>query len=102
MPFARLDSADSPWPTTFGSAAGYQYRGMKLDPTGYPTFMYSVGSLTVEDSLRPLEGASGFRRTLTVTGGGPGWWFRGLRGDGAPQSLRFDADGVSVLEEILP
>jgi mono/diheme cytochrome c family protein len=102
MPFARLDSADSPWPTTFGSAAGYQYRGMKLDPAGYPTFMYSVGSLTVEDSIRPLEGASGFRRTLTVTGGGPGWWFRGLSGDGSPQSLRFNANGAVVLEEILP
>lgn len=102
MPLARLDAAGSTWPTAFGSAAGYQYRGMSLDAGGYPTFMYTIGSLTVEDSLRPLEGPSGFRRTLTITGGESGWWFRGLRDDASPQPVRFNTDGAATVEETLP
>ena len=67
-PFARLPSPDTPWPTATGNAAGYRFRGYRLDDKQRPTFLYEEGDLRVEDYPVAVQGEvdAGFRRRLQV------------------------------------
>ncbi len=53
-PFALLASVDSEWPAKTGREQGYRFRGYRLDQAGNPTFRYSIGDITIEDTARPL------------------------------------------------
>jgi len=101
MPLARLATPSTPWPTTFGESAGYRYNGMSLDAAGVPTFHYTVGTLEIEDTIRPGSAAGKMRRTLRLTGGGTGWFFRGLAPDAFPVPVLFDRTGRASIEEDL-
>ncbi len=98
LPFARLSSAQDPWPDTFGPASGYRYKGMSVDQLGVPHFHYSVGDLVVSDTLVPSSDGRALHRTLKLEGGRSGWYFRGLAG-GAPVPVTFDAAGRAELQE---
>jgi hypothetical protein len=78
-----------------------RYRGYALGADGVPTFRYDLGPLRVEDTLRSAP-SGGYRRTLQVSGGGPGWLFRGAMPGAVPQPVVFDAAGEARLEEQLP
>lgn len=103
MPFAPLSAPDQVWPANFGRAAGYEFKGYRLDPKGVPTFRYRVGALEVEDVITPSADGASLRRTLSVhrTNGDHGtWYFRGLSGN-VPVPLEWK-DDVAVVEEIIP
>lgn len=93
-PFARAEAGAAEVP--------HRFRGHLAGPDGVPVFRYEAGPLQVEDTLRPDEGGTGYRRTLRVRGGGPGWIFRGAA-PGAPSlPIAFDSAGEARLEEVLP
>lgn len=78
-----------------------RYRGYTLGTDGVPTFHYDLGPLRVEDTLRAAP-SGGYRRTLRVSGGGPGWLFRGALPGAVPQPVVFDTAGEARLEEEFP
>lgn len=78
-----------------------RYRGYALGADGVPTFRYDLGPLRVEDTLRPAS-SGGYLRTLRVSGGGPGWLFRGATPGAVPRPVTFNAAGEARLEEELP
>lgn len=102
MPFARTPHPPTPGAEVTGAAAGYRYRGFNLGEGGVPTFHYEIGSLRVEDTLRPDARSGGYRRTLVIRGGGAGWYFRGVSPQAAPRPVTFDAAGEATLEETWP
>ncbi|MFK8111858.1 MAG: family 16 glycoside hydrolase, partial [Rubripirellula sp.] len=50
---ARLGSIGAEWPSEPGRALGMRFRGYKLDGSGNPTFRYSMGDITIEDTPVP-------------------------------------------------
>lgn len=78
-----------------GSETTLRFTGYRLEGDGTPVMLYTVGSLTVEDSIRPYRG--GLRRILQVSGDGHGWAFQNVSGE-ALQALA-PASGVMVFEE---
>lgn len=100
MPLARLESASSPWPESYGAGAGYAFKGYRIAKDGVPTFLYEVTGLKVEDTLRPTSDGKSLLHTIMVKGGGQGWYFRGLAKDASPQALVWK-DGAAVFEETL-
>ena len=93
-PFARAEAGAAEVP--------HRFRGHLAGADGVPVFRYDVGPLQVEDSLRPDDGGAGYRRTLRVRGGGPGWLFRGAAPGAPPRPVAFDAAGEARIEEVLP
>ena len=69
LPFAVLESNDSPWPDKSPREQGYRFRGYSLDVHRRPTFRYSGGGLEIADFPKPIVGDKDltFERTLTVT-----------------------------------
>ena len=67
-PFAILEAIDSPWPEESGRDMGYRFRGYRLDSDGNPTFRYTIGEISIEDSPLPKKLGDGFgiERTVTV------------------------------------
>jgi mono/diheme cytochrome c family protein len=67
-PFAILKAIDAPWPEKSGRDMGYRFRGYRMDADGNPTFRYSIGEISIEDSLKPkkLDDVVGIERTITV------------------------------------
>jgi mono/diheme cytochrome c family protein len=101
IPLAQLATPSTPWPTTFGEGAGYRYNGMSLNAAGVPSFHYTVATLEIADTIQPGSAAGKLRRTLQITGGGTGWFFRGLAPDASPIPVRFDPAGHASIEEEL-
>jgi len=101
-PLALLASVNNPWPALNAEGAPYRYRGFSLNADGIPTFHYTVGSLQVDDSLRPDGRSGGYRRTVTLRGGSPGWYFRGAAPGSMPREVTFSSAGEATLEEMLP
>jgi hypothetical protein len=99
---ARLSSADAPWPLLNAEGVAYRYKGFSVGSDGIPTFHYEVGSLRVDDTLRPDGRSGGYRRTVALRGGTPGWYFRGATAGSVPRQVIFNPAGVATLEEILP
>lgn len=99
LPLARLRTPDEAWPETWGVAAGYSFRGYRMESDGTPVFRYAVNGLEVEDSLRPGPDGS-LRRTLEVRGTGDDWYFRGVDADSIPLRVAW-RDGVATFEEII-
>ncbi|MES2692560.1 MAG: c-type cytochrome [Verrucomicrobiota bacterium] len=102
VPFAQLADASAAWPAKFGRYAGYTFKGYRLAPDGTPTFRYAIGTLEVEDTLRPAADGT-FKRTVKVSGGNGGdgtWYFRGAGVGVSPQPVVWK-DGTAVIEETL-
>jgi mono/diheme cytochrome c family protein len=90
-PFATLADAKAPWPAAPKAslkAAGFEFRGYDLDAKRRPTFLYSWGTHEVADHFEPLS-ATSLRRTVTVTGAGPGGWYLGA----AAKKIERQAEG---------
>jgi cytochrome c2 len=102
MPFARLREPTEPWPSKFGSYAGYVFKGYRLAPDGTPTFRYAIDELEIEDTLRPTADGAALLRRVVVRGNGRhgSWYFRGSSGGISPQVLVW-RDGVAVIEETI-
>lgn len=73
-----------------GSGQRPRFSGYRLERDGTPVMLYTIGSLTVEDTLRPSS--RGLRRTLRVSGDGRGWVIQGASG-GPPVPIT-SADAV--------
>ena len=52
-PFALLPTIDAPWPQESGRERGYRFRGYRLDEEGNPSFRYSLGAISIQDTPRP-------------------------------------------------
>lgn len=67
--FAQVDN-DQPWPTATRRDRGDQFRGYNLDEQQRPTFRYTSGEISVEDTPRELitEGQTQLQRTMVITG----------------------------------
>jgi cytochrome c553 len=79
-PFAVLANQNDPWPGESGKKAGYQMKGYRLDKEQRPTFLYSFGSVRVEDHPMAVRGEfeAHFERELTLQADQPpsNLWFR--------------------------
>jgi mono/diheme cytochrome c family protein len=93
VPFARLETSDSPWPTAPAKQLGYQFRGYKLGEKREPTFLYSAGDVQVEDYCVPVGESDYFvlQRTLSLSApqSVTGLWLRAATG----QRIERTADG---------
>jgi len=90
MPIAKLESEDDSWPDAVGEAAGYEFKGYKLNAEGLPTFLYSCGDLEVEDTV--FEAGGTLHRRLHVSGEGDNWYLRPSE-DAEPVKMEFDSKG---------
>ena len=61
VPLALLVDAKQTWPAD-AHAAGYRFRGYRLNKIGIPTFLYQFGNYDVEDTIQPADGQSLVRR----------------------------------------
>ncbi len=90
VPFAMLIDENQTWPSDAG-AAGYRFRGYRLDETGNPTFLYQFGNYDVEDEIKPSD-AQGLTRRFLLKRRDPNTaldrslWMRGHQGT----QLRFN------------
>lgn len=60
---ALLTGADAAWPDSM-SAPAYRAEGYALDANGYPTFLYRLGTLEVEDRAAPAADGIALLRQL--------------------------------------
>ncbi len=65
-PLAVLDSSQSTWPETTERAAGYVWKGYRLDDQRHPVFEYEWNGLRVRDRFEADSGR--LRRVLTLEG----------------------------------
>lgn len=97
-PFATLASSDTAWPEAAGKAAGYRMRGYRLDAVQRPTFLFSYGSVEVEDQTIALahEPEPVLKRTLTLKSKDAlnGLWFRAAAAD----KIEAKSDGSYVID----
>ena len=100
MPFANLETSASPWPASFGARAGYTFKGYRVADDGVPTFRYTIGALSVEDTLRPAADGSALQRRTVVRGAGAGWYFRGFAPGAEPQRVEWK-NGTATFEETI-
>ena len=97
---AKLGSQSDPWPDSYGSAAGYAFKGYRMGADKSPVFLYEVSGLKVEDSIRPTVDGKHLQRTCTIHGAGEGWYFIGLAQDAKSVPVQWK-DGVAVFEEVI-
>ncbi|MBW3541332.1 MAG: c-type cytochrome [Planctomycetes bacterium] len=109
VPLAKLASERDPWPAPALDAAGYRFRGYRLDREGVPTFLYAFDGFDVEDRIEPY-GKNGLKRRILIRsqsakGGGvsskangPAIWFRAHLGKSLRQAREVCTDdrGVKV------
>lgn len=100
MPLAKLKSAADAWPEECGTAAGFAFKGYRIQRDGTPVFLYDVEGGSVEDVLRPAREPGKFQRTVTIRGTGGGWFFLGMAEDARPQPVEWN-DGTAIFEEII-
>lgn len=70
VPLARLESPESPWPTTGAREPGsdLRFRGYRLNARREPTFLYSLGKVEVAEHYHPVvhDGTRSFRRSVEI------------------------------------
>jgi hypothetical protein len=83
MSFAVLGSETEAWPTKTAREQGARFKGYRLGKEQRPTFLYSVGNATIEDTPDALivGDTPGLRRTLTVQGNGNDLYYRAAVAD---------------------
>jgi azurin len=68
-PFAVLSAVDAVWPTVQERAAGYVWKGYRLDEKRHPIFRYEWNGVEVEDAYAVSGGV--LKRSLKVKGSVP-------------------------------
>jgi cytochrome c2 len=96
----RAAEAGTPPPRTFGAYAGYRFKGYRIEKDGVPVFRYTVNGIDVEDTMRPLAGGGGLKRTVVLRGGGEGWLFQGAGEGVAPRPVEWRGGVASFEEEV--
>jgi mono/diheme cytochrome c family protein len=84
VPLAVLADEPAAWPDASAKELGYQFRGYRLGEYQRPTFLYSFGSLKVEDYFAPVgqEEVYVMQRSLKLEGTAAGQvYFRAAAGD---------------------
>ena len=96
---AVLAGDAAPWPDS-AAAGGLAPRGYALDRDGRPAFQYRLGTLDVEDRLRPADDSASLRRELRVRGadGTAGLYARLAEG----RTIRRLRDGAYLVEGAQP
>jgi cytochrome c2 len=81
--FAVLPSEDAAWPTKSAKELGMQFKGYRLTKEQRPTFLYSLGESSIEDTPDALvdKNAPGLRRTLMLQGAAEGLYYRAAVAD---------------------
>jgi plastocyanin len=69
QPFAVLSAPDAVWPTVQERAAGYVWRGYRLDEKRHPVFQYEWNGVKVEERYEVAVGK--LKRVLTLAGAVP-------------------------------
>jgi hypothetical protein len=82
LPFARLESSSSAWPTVPARQAGWKFMGYSLDPEDRPTFRYGSSDTTVSDRSMPVTTGKevGLKREITISGKRDSLLFRAATG----------------------
>ena len=82
LPFARLESSSSAWPTVPARQAGWKFMGYSLDPEDRPTFRYESSDTTVSDRSMPVTNGKevGLKREITISGKRDSLLFRAATG----------------------
>jgi len=105
VPFAHLDSNDSPWPDTARKTSqqrpdnGYIFKGYRLDEQRFPEFRYLFEGKPVTDFCLPIVpgGAAEARlvRTIRIGGSADDLYFRAASGNTIEQNAKgeFVIDG---------
>ena len=78
-PLAILGDRNTPWPVQSSKSLGMKFRGVQLDATNRPTFLYAFDALGVEDLMVPREasGHESLHRTIRFNGSvAEGCYFR--------------------------
>ncbi|MDA1050060.1 MAG: PA14 domain-containing protein [Planctomycetota bacterium] len=83
--FANLDSPDASWPTQTAKELGYEFGGYRLGEAQRPTFLYSVGNTSIQDTLVATSSAqfTPAQRTITIAAESPvrNLWYRAASGN---------------------
>ena len=79
-------------------AAGYRFRGYRIEEDGSTTILYNAGSTEVEDRLVPLDGGGGLKRVMTLRGDRENLYFRGIEEGAQPEPVDW-RDGEATIEE---
>lgn len=66
-PLALLANSTQYWPDSL-SGNEFSYKGLSMDPQGYPVTNYRLRDLDVNDAVLPDADGKSFTRTLTVKG----------------------------------
>ena len=77
--FARLEAADSPWPSQTAKDLGMQFKGYRFDKNRRPAFVYDWNGKRITDRPIPVADPSfpGLQREFELDGSaGPQFWFR--------------------------
>jgi hypothetical protein len=69
-PFAILANSNTPWPDEVDKLLGIKFHGYQLDSLKRPIMHYTVGGMSLEDSIVQGEvgGNPGLHRTMKFTG----------------------------------
>jgi hypothetical protein len=72
-PFAILANSNTPWPDEIDKSLGIKFHGYQLDSLKRPIMHYTVGGMSLEDSIVQGEvgGNPGLHRTMKFTGASP-------------------------------
>jgi mono/diheme cytochrome c family protein len=63
---AQIPALDAQWPTASARDRGFRFRGYRLSQAGNPTFLYSFGQITIEDTPQPTSDKNQFIRELVI------------------------------------
>lgn len=118
---ALLVQDEAAWPEAMPDAVGYRFKGYEVAPDGVPTFLYQLGTTTVQDRITVSEARKAFHRLLTIGKGLTGNWhcrlgngheileqannlysvdqryFVRIQGKGAKPFVRTTAEGAELL-----
>ncbi|RYE14943.1 MAG: DUF1080 domain-containing protein [Sphingobacteriales bacterium] len=65
---AILASNTTAWPDTLTAQQGFRAKGYELDDKGYPTFKYTINSLSVNDKITDTDNGRSLSRIIAVAG----------------------------------
>lgn len=100
---AVLADAATAWPDSVVDGADFATEGYSLDEAGLPTFRYRLGTVEVQDCIRPAADGVSLQREITVRApeGGDGLHLRLAAGDEI-QRLRDGSFRVGDLHYVTP
>lgn len=100
--FAKLDSADAPWPNKTAKQLDIRFKGYRYNEKRQPIFSYTVAGVMLEDAFVPTVDMDlhTLSRKISLPGSGlAGWTFR-VAAAGKISKINattFDVDGVKIV-----